>query len=137
MGSTIVLLTPAPIIDPFPCIEATFMSCRNNEMQQMRLYGIKELANLVSQRISTNECSSSTLPEFPSMIVGKVGVGVAACEHNVGQGVPAGLDGSEVPKLSVGVRNGSHQGEVGRLVHPDPEWFTRDTRTGLRFTLYL
>ena len=59
------------------------------------------------------------------MIVGKVGVGVAACEHNVGQGVPAGLDRSGVWwDLSVGVRNGPHQGEVGRLVHPDPEWFT-------------
>ena len=71
-----------------------------------------------------DQLEDSTLPEFPSMIVGKVRVGVAACEHNVGQRVPAGLDGSEVLELSVGVRNGPHQGEVGRLVRPDPEWFT-------------
>ena len=62
-------------------------------------------------------------PPLPLVVFRERGVGVAAGEHNVSQGVPAGLDRSEVLELSVRVSDGSHQGEVGRLVHPEQDIF--------------
>ena len=64
-------------------------------------------------RLGTEEVDGS---ELSLLVVGELGVGIAAGEHDVGQGMPAGLDRSEVLELSVGVGDGSHQGEVRRLV---------------------
>ena len=41
-------------------------------------------------------------PQFSGVIVGELGVGIAASKHDVSQRVPAGLDGSEVLELTVG-----------------------------------
>ena len=57
-------------------------------------------------------------PPLSLLVAGELGVGVAAGEHDVGQRVPAGLDGGEVLELPVRVGDGPHQREVRGLVDP-------------------
>ena len=57
--------------------------------------------------------------DLSGVIVGELGVGVAAGEHHVSQGVPARLDRGQVLELAVRVGDGAQQVEVRTLVYSE------------------